>query len=297
MAEPLSFHTTYNAIEQLKPSGLRGRLRSIALDGLSLMDQLKGIRSDLAKPRVQFIYIHHIFKDEEAGLHALLRTLGTGHAFISHSEGVNRILEGRVDKPYISISSDDGFKNNVRAAEILADHGAPSCFFINPSVIGEHRYAVVQAYCAQRLHFPPVEFMDWKDVERVLALGHEIGSHTMGHGNVALMSREEFEEDCATTHELLHRRCGTVLHFAFPYGRFHHFNEMAREVVFRSGFSSCATAERGCHIPHQAPTLREHLCLRRDHVILKWKMPHILYFLAKNARQASPASDLFPYSS
>lgn len=296
MADPVKFHTSYREIQRLKPSGIRGQLRTVALDALSVLDKLKGIEDDLRKPRVQFIYIHHIFKDEEAPLHRLLDTLAATHSFISYSEAVERILTGRVDAPYACISSDDGFKNNVGAAEILAEHGAPSCFFINPSIIGVTSPAEIAQYCQDMLHFPTVEFMDWADVDRVLALGHEIGSHTMSHRNVAELERASFEEDCQRSFQVITQRCGGVKHFAFPYGRFHHFNEMGKEVVFQSGFTSCATAERGCHINHGQPLRNEELCIRRDHVILNWNINHILHFLARNARQASTSTNLFPYA-
>ena len=57
------------------------------------------------RARVQFLYIHHIFKDEENSFDELFLNY---HTFISHSEAVNRVINGHIDKPYISISSDDG---------------------------------------------------------------------------------------------------------------------------------------------------------------------------------------------
>ncbi len=90
-----------------------------------------------AKPRIQFLYIHHIFKDEEKRLEALLETLSRHHHFASYSASVDMILRGRIDKPYICLSSDDGLKNNTRAADIMDRFGAKACFFICPGIIGE----------------------------------------------------------------------------------------------------------------------------------------------------------------
>lgn len=199
----------------------------------------------LDRPRVQFLYVHHVFKDEEAKMDRLMAHLARQHTFIPYGEGVDRVLRNEIDKPYICISSDDGFKNNLALAAILERHGAKGCFFINPSIIGEDSSAVIEAHCREKLHFPPVEFLDWKDVERLQKAGHEIGSHTMAHTNVAAMTTAEFTEDCGRMRQVLMQRCGEAKHFAFPYGRFFHFNEAARKVVFDGGFISCATAERG----------------------------------------------------
>ena len=295
-AHTTDFHTQYKEIKRLKPAGIRGIARAAVLDALALVDRAKGIGKDLGKPRVQFIYIHHVFKDEEKPLAALLKTLDETHRFIPYSEGVERVLGGNIDRAYACISSDDGLKNNVRAAEILTEQGASGCFFINPAIINVGTREEVERFCRDRIHFPLVEFMDWRDVDRLMKLGHEIGSHTMGHSDVATMGQAEFEEDCGQCIEVITRRCGGVRHFAFPYGRFVNFNDTARQTVFKAGFISCASAERGCHIPHGRPLRNDELCLRRDHVVFDWKLGHILHFLAKNARNAGISGNLFPYA-
>lgn len=292
----MKYFNTYKEIKTLRPSRLRGKLRKYALDGLSILDKLKGIEDELNKPRVQFLYIHHIFKDEEIGFDKLLKKLSLNHEFLSYSESITKILEGKIDRPYICFSSDDGFKNNLKAAEILNAYNAKACFFINPSIMENKSFEEIEKYCQTRLNFLPVEFMNWNDIESLQKMGHEIGSHTMDHINVAKTEKNVFIEDCNRTFEILQKKCGEAKHFAFPYGRFFHFNEIGREVVFDSGFISCATAERGCHINHNGKLLNHELCIRRDQVILDWNINHILYFLARNSRKATISNNLFPYN-
>lgn len=289
----MKYFDTYKEIKKLKPEGLRGKLRKYALDGLSIWDKLTGIEHELNKPRVQFIYLHHIFKDEEIGLERLLKKLCLNHEFLSYSESVNKILEGKIDRPYICISSDDGFKNNIKAAEILNEYNAKACFFINPFIVENKSFDEIEKHCKNRLNFPPVEFMNWNDIERIQKMGHEIGSHTMQHINVANTEKASFIEDCNRTFEMLQKQCGEAKHFAFPYGRFFHFSEMGREIVFNSGFTSCATAERGCHINHDRLLLNQELYIRRDHVILDWSIDHIFHFLANNSKKATISNNLF----
>jgi peptidoglycan/xylan/chitin deacetylase (PgdA/CDA1 family) len=289
----MKYFDTYKEIKKLKQEGLRGKLRTYVLDGLSVWDKLKGIEHELNKPRIQFLYIHHVFRDEEIGLEKLLKKLSLHHEFLSYSDSVTKILEGKIDKPYICISSDDGFKNNIKAAEILNEYNAKACFFINPFIVENKSFDDIKEHCKKRLNFPPVEFMNWNDIERIQKMGHEIGSHTMQHINVAITEKANFIEDCNRTFEILQKQCGEAKHFAFPYGRFFHFNEIGREIVFNSGFISCATAERGCHINHDRLLLKEELYIRRDHVILDWNINHVFHFLANNSKRANISNNLF----
>jgi len=98
-----------------------------------------------------------------------------------------RLLSGTVDKPYIAWSSDDGFKNNAIAAEVLNNYGAKACFYINPETIGLSDKNKIKQFCDVKLKMPPIAFADWRDVELLLKQGHEIGSHTMAHDNVKVL--------------------------------------------------------------------------------------------------------------
>lgn len=286
---------TYKEIKKLKPKGIRGSMRSLALTGLSMLEKTRGMDTQLQKPRIQLLYIHHIFKDEEQKLHLLLKTLQKHHTFISHSEAVDRILHRKIDKPYIALSSDDGFKNNLSAGRIFAQYGVKACFFVNPGLIGESDFERIATHCKTKLHLPPLEFLSWNDVEALQNMGHEIGSHTMQHMNVSEATDTQIVEDMQMTYDILQNQCGNVQHFAFPYGRFRHFNATGKKACFAAGFRSCATAERGCHINHDRDLQHNELCILRDHVVLDWKIDHILYFLTRNARNADSSSNLFPY--
>ncbi|MBK6371009.1 MAG: hypothetical protein IPF64_14610 [Flavobacteriales bacterium] len=133
----MSYATRYAEIKAYNPHGLRGTLRNVALDGLATAYQVGGrMERALQRPRVQFLYIHHTFTDELAGLERLIKDLARHHSFISHSEAVERVRNGTIDKPYIAFSSDDGFKNNLDGGRLLHAHGISACFFVNPGLIG-----------------------------------------------------------------------------------------------------------------------------------------------------------------
>ncbi len=277
------------------PPGIRGRMRELALNGLTLLRSESETIALLSIPRVQFLYIHHVFQDEEKGLRNLLDFLATHHTFIPYGEAVQRVLKGTIDKPYIAISSDDGFKNNLSAGKILREYGISGCFFINPGITELTGYDAIADHCRNTLLFPPVEFLNWNEVDELKKMGHEIGAHTMRHMDIGKTEPALVQQDLEECYAIIKKRCGEAKHFAFPYGRFVNFNKAGKESCFQAGFISCATAERGCHTGAGRELKPDELCIRRDHVVLDWKLSHTVWFLTNNARKLDPKNNLFPY--
>lgn len=296
----MNYYDTYDEIIKIKGvkfrSSLRNMLRAKVLDGLYLMDILRNANKELSKPRVQFIYIHHVFKDEEKALDNMIKYFKQNHEFISYSEAVERVLLGNIDKPYMSISFDDGLQNNLKAAEILTQNDVKACFFINPRFANSQDFNTVRQYCADKLHLPPVQFLSWNEIGQIQAMGHEIGSHSMEHHNLVALDEAVLYDDIQQSFEIIKMHCGEVKHFAFPYGRYHHFSETARSIVFKSGFISCASAERGCHTNSNNILNRETLCILRDHVLLNWNIKHICHFIINNSRNMNFYNNFFPYA-
>ena len=58
--------TTFKEVKKSKPKNLRGLLRDLALNGLSIKTKFPNANSIFEKSRIQFLYIHHLFDDEIA---------------------------------------------------------------------------------------------------------------------------------------------------------------------------------------------------------------------------------------
>jgi len=271
---------------------LRSIARHAVLDALSIYSRTSGkMDQSLRANRVQFLYFHHVFRDEEENFRKLLSTFSKTHCFISYSEGVERIRSGNIDKPYLTVSFDDGIKNCMRATNIMDELGIKGCFFVCPGVVGEHDPVKIAAF-TKTIGMPPIDYLDWDDIEVMLKNGHEIGGHTMSHSNLALDSREKLEEEIGGSYDVLVRELGSVAHFAWPFGRFSNFSAGAAEVVFGCGYKTCASAERGCHAkkvenPHN-------FCIRRDHILPSWPLSHIQYLLAQNYQVAGNENGSWP---
>ena len=290
----MTFTKNFKEVQQYQGLTMRSVARSLALDVLALKNRLQNVEHWYKRPRIQFLFIHHIFNDEVKTFELLLEKLSKHHTFISHSEAVEKVLSGNIDRPYISWSSDDGFKNNLKAAEILNRYDAKACFFINPNSIGSKEKEWISRFCKERLNMPPVEFLEWDDVTALQKFGHEIGSHTLNHRNIARMNFDEITHDLVESKKILEKHCGHIKHFAYPYGRYYDFSKQAFDSVFETGYDSCSTGERGCHISNASSIDKHDLLIRRDQVICAWKLQHIMYFIANGAKKANFSDNFFP---
>lgn len=290
------FIENYAELPGAKKSSVRKVARKLILDTLSSNPlQLQKMRSSLSRNRIQFLYLHHIFKDEVAGLENLLKELAKDHTFISYNSAVSKILSGNIDKPYIAISFDDGFKNNLYSLEIFEHYGISACYFICPAIVGETDFEKLKEFSDNRLHLPPIEFMNWDEIALLQKKGHEIGGHTMSHVNLGEIAANQLEDEIGNCFDQIVKRCGSSDHFAFPYGRSANFSGRSRRMVFASGFTDCASAIRGCHIVEKNQRIKnDELMIRRDHILLTWPVKHILYFIARNAQNPSIANNYFP---
>ena len=83
--------TTYKQVKKFKqvikniPKTVRDWARNSVLNGLSLKTKFPNAEQILGKPRIQFLYIHHVFDDEVQNFDKLLQLLSKYHSFISYS--------------------------------------------------------------------------------------------------------------------------------------------------------------------------------------------------------------------
>ena len=79
----------------------------------------------------------------------ILNILSKYHTFISYSDAVNKICSGNIDKAYLSISSDDGFKNNLSAIKNFKQIQYQRMFFVNPDTIGLKDFSKIKSFVKQ----------------------------------------------------------------------------------------------------------------------------------------------------
>jgi peptidoglycan/xylan/chitin deacetylase (PgdA/CDA1 family) len=271
----------------------REAARSAILTGLAIGATISGkTRKGLGQNRVQMIYLHHVYENEERGFRKLLERLSRSHSLLQYSEAVDQIKNGPVDRPYVGFSVDDGLRNSLRIAEILEEYDARACFFVCPGGLDAKSDSEKVEFCAH-LGRSPEELLDWDDINELLKRGHEVGGHTVSHRNLAGISANEAADEISKSFEALKSHLGSVDHFAWPFGRFSDSTPAASRSVFAAGYATCASAVRGAHVQqHQGSN--ESLCIRREHILGEWPLSHTTYLLARSVNRSSSSTNTWP---
>jgi peptidoglycan/xylan/chitin deacetylase (PgdA/CDA1 family) len=227
---------------------------------------------------VRIVHYHHVFADEVDGFARQVAFFHRAFEPVSLTEAVRRLRDGEVEGHELVVTFDDGFRNQLEhAAPLLAEHGVSACFFLVDDLLSANAEGAAEI-CRERLHLPrPVEPLSWDDAPRLLELGHEIGSHTKTHPNLAELAPAELSAELSGSRAELERRLSVdVNHFSAPYGETHRFTPAVSDAARAAGFASCATAQRGVNT-----SVDDVFALRRDHLIATWPVEDVRYFMTR----------------
>jgi peptidoglycan/xylan/chitin deacetylase (PgdA/CDA1 family) len=246
---------------------------AIAFDHL-LHPQLKKERNS-----IQFLYGHHLFKDEIENFKTVTSYLVKNFKIISYSDAVQMLKTGDIDDNYLCFSFDDGMKNCMRIAEHFNELGISAMFFVNPKVADNFaNEAYILKHCAEKLHLKELDFMGWHDITLLLKMGHEIGNHTLSHRRLSETSEEETVNQIVKSKERIEKHAGPVKHFAWTYGLKTDITPEAFKLIIQSGHESVASAIRGQHF--DILNLKKEAILR-DQIIFKDPFYYFNYFFNK----------------
>lgn len=250
----------------------RATLRRAALAPLTRLSRHSAPRG------VRIVHYHFVFDDELAPFRNQLEWLATSFEPVSLSEAVARLRQGEVRGRELAITFDDGFRNQaVNAAPLLREAGFQACFFLITELVGAND-ARGEKICRDVLHLPrPVEPMSWDDARALAANGHEIGSHTRTHPDLATLPAPELESELTGSRAELEAELGRpVRHVSAPYGDPARFSAAVSAAARAAGYTSCASALRGVN-----PLDADVFALRRDHLAASWPVRDVRYFLSR----------------
>lgn len=142
-----------------------------------------------------------------------------GYSTIKAS-AIEHILQNKLYKKnkYVLITFDDGYKNNLEAAEVLAKHGYSALFFISTAYLGKN--------------LDNMEMLNVDDTKKLINLGMEIGSHSHYHKKLSETSYKDIEENIKTSRDLL-SNFSSIDDFAYPFGS---RNDAVIDVLKENGF-------------------------------------------------------------
>lgn len=269
------FVKTYQQYQETQVSSYRDKIKDLYLRTISPSK----IRTEkLPESSLLFIVFHSLFSDQKEHFKKLLLEIKKEYTFISYSEASERLYAGNIDQRYACISADDGFKNFIDASHLFDDLEIPGMVFINSHLIGETNHPLIERHCRERLLSPPMEFLTWEEIEDLRKRGHEIGNHGWKHKKLTELSKAEIEEEVYIGKEEIENKIGPIRHYAYTYGRAEFINQMAMDIIFKSGHETIGSAIRGQHVNKLGPNA----LIKRELIEPSYPLKHMRYFVEKH---------------
>lgn len=150
------------------------------------------------------------------------------------------------------ITFDDGYLDTwEHALPVLQKHGFTATVFVTTGYIGTGRRFPWQ----ERVTGNDVRCLSWQETAQLLALGWEIGSHTVTHPLLTTLSEKDAWREIEDSKKQLEQQFGVpVRSFCYPSGN---WNERVRGLVERAGYKAAVVT------PSEAGTLSGPFSLKR----------------------------------
>jgi len=265
----VQYATRFDELQHGTAWRLRAMARRAALSALRLAPRRQ-------RQGVRIVHYHYVFEDQRDSFARHVELLARRLTPVSLTEAVRRLRAREVDGDEVVVTFDDGFRNHVtNAAPLLSEYGFEGCFYLISRLVSAPP-AEADRICRERILMPrAVEPMTWEEAAELVRLGHEIGSHTRTHPNVAALGPTSLLDELAGSRADLEQKLGRpVTHFSAPFGDRRRFSAVVSEAAQEAGYSSCATALRGINLPGHDP-----YALRRHHLVAEWLLADVCYFL------------------
>lgn len=143
---------------------------------------------------------------------------------------------GRWPGRSVVITFDDGYADNLAAAEELIKRGLRATWFVVSGAIGRAPDWPASGRPAGRM-------LDAGELRQLLAAGMEIGSHTVSHMRLTELDAASRQEELVRSRVQIEDAVGaSVESFAYPYGA---WNEACAEAVREAGYRGACTTRSG----------------------------------------------------
>jgi peptidoglycan/xylan/chitin deacetylase (PgdA/CDA1 family) len=178
----------------------------------------------------------------------LCEMLRHGFRVVPLSEVFDILRAGRpMPRRTVAITFDDCYLDNLHAAEILRDYGFPATFFLPTSFVGTTR-----VFDWDR-SLPVLGNLSWNHAREMVAMGHDVGSHTVTHANLGTVGPDEAWNELIDSRKILEDQLGRPCRwFAYPFGGPQHLRPEYVPLIERAGYEGAVSAFGGFVRPGMA---------------------------------------------
>lgn len=164
----------------------------------------------------------------ERQLRALLRR---GHRPVTAADAVSR--SGKL----LHVTFDDAFRSVRNTLPVLEKLGVHATVFVCPGFAREGRPLDIPELAESVRDYPSeLDTMDWDALRELVERGIEIGSHTVSHAHLPLMSDDEIRGELTDSRAEIEANLGRPCRFlAYPYGE---HDARSRAEAARAGYEA-----------------------------------------------------------
>lgn len=156
-----------------------------------------------------------------------------GYPVVPLRSAAAQIRAGAVERTAVVLTFDDGYRSVYEhAVPVLLEHGYPATVFLVPGAMNGQR-----ALDALPEDLGPL--IDWSQARELVRQGIVVGSHSMTHRKLALLSADEARREVVDSTRALEDGLGVrVEEFCYPYGSFDAFTPAIEAMIRDLGFGA-----------------------------------------------------------
>jgi peptidoglycan/xylan/chitin deacetylase (PgdA/CDA1 family) len=135
-------------------------------------------------------------------------------------EDLEDAAAGRLSRPTVFLTFDDGFLDNYETAlPLLRERGMRAFVFVVPPLVDDGGpLAWPEVAEDQRRHPATMRSVDWAMLEEMREGGFEVGSHTLSHPHLADLDPERLRDELSDSRARIVERLGGCETLAYPFG-------------------------------------------------------------------------------
>jgi len=151
------------------------------------------------------------------------------YAVINLKSAAEMMLSENTNKGnYVVITFDDAYKDFLtHALPVLRDYGFTATVFVPSGVVGGKNKRLLSKEC-----------LSWDELFHLSQGGIEVGSHTVSHANLALLSKQEIVYELSSSKDEIEKKLNKeILSFSCPYA----FPQVNRDFIdfYESTLNKC----------------------------------------------------------